>query len=511
MRKELSTKNIITSIVLNIFTILLGFIAQSIFIKTLGIEYSGINGLFMNLVSVLALVELGIGPAIIYSLYKPIAYNEIEKIKSLLNLYKKSYNIISIIILILGIMILPFLKTIVNFQTKESIYIIFILFIFDAMISYLFTYKRSLIQANQKNYIINIIHSIYVVILNLLQIVILINTNNYILYLMLKIICKFIENIILSTIADKLYPFIKQKNIHKLEQEEFNSIKTRVKGIIFHKLGSVIVLGTDSLIISLTRNLGIAYVGIYSNYNLIISSVSNLLGQVFVSLTASIGNLLVKESIEYSYDLFKKIMFFNFWIYGLAGTLIFNLIKPFIILWIGNEYLLSNSIVVVLIINFFLLGMRASIGAYKDASGIYWEDRFVPIIELIVNVIISIVLVNKIGLIGIFIAKFLSSIIVNFISLPYFVYKGIFKRNIYEYNMILVKYTIVFIISIIFSNYLCKLYILNNLYITILLNFIITCLIVNLIYWIIYRKSEEYNYFKSLVLKILKKLKLVKN
>ena len=184
MRSESSIKNAITAIGSNIISILIGIISQAVFIKVLGTEYLGVNGLFTNIISMLGIVELGIGSAIIYHLYEPVAKNDKEKIKSLMRFYKISYRIIALIVFCIGICIIPFLKSIVGETTIETnINFIYFLFVIDIVASYLLTYKRSILYANQQSYIINIVHILYLILLNVIQIIVLLLTNNYIIYL----------------------------------------------------------------------------------------------------------------------------------------------------------------------------------------------------------------------------------------------------------------------------------------------------------------------------------------
>ena len=250
MRSINSIKSMITAIIANGLNIALGFLVRAIFVRTLGAEYLGLNGLFSNIISMLAIIELGIGSAIIYHLYKPVAENDIDKIKKLMTFYKKCFNIIALVVFLIGIAIMPFLNLIVGENNIEgSIHFYFLLFLIDAVCSYLLVYKRSIIQANQKNYIINIIELFYVLILNILRIVIL-HTNNYTVYLSVSILLRLVENIIISIIANKLYPYIKEKTKEKLDEETLFDIKKKVKALVFHKVGNFVVTGTDNIIIS---------------------------------------------------------------------------------------------------------------------------------------------------------------------------------------------------------------------------------------------------------------------
>ena len=295
MRTINSLKNSIISIIMYIVTILIGLISQKIFINILGNEYLGINSLFANIISMLSIAELGFGAAIIYNLYRPIAEDNREEIKSLIKFYKISYRIIALIVAFIGISIIPFISNIVGkINITDSIYLIYILFLTDTVVSYLLTYKRSILYADQKTYIINIVHIVYLVLMNLFQIIVLYTTKNFILYLLIKIIFRILENIIITLIANKKYSYLREKDIKDISEKTRKNIITKVKGLLFHKIGGFVVLGTDNIIIS--KFLGVVTVGLYSNYYMIISAVNNLFTQVFNSITATVGNLLIEKN-----------------------------------------------------------------------------------------------------------------------------------------------------------------------------------------------------------------------
>ena len=318
MRTTYALKNMLSSLGSHFVSMLLGFISQAIFVRTLGTEYLGLNGLFSNIVSMLAVVELGIGSAIVYNLYKPIAEDDRQQIKILMKFYKICYRVIAVIVFIIGIIIIPFLPKIVGeVNIDENIVIIYLLFLLDTILSYLFTYKRTIIIANQRNYYINIIHTATYTFFTIIQIVVTIYLKNFYAYLIIKVISRFIENIIISHFANKLYPFIKEKEDKKMPKEVLDDIIKKVKALFVHKISSFLVSGTDNIIIS--TFLGVTTVGYYSNYSMVINALTILISQIFAGLTASIGNLLVKENNNKIYEVFKKIYFINF-VVGVIGT-----------------------------------------------------------------------------------------------------------------------------------------------------------------------------------------------
>lgn len=500
MRTENSIKNSISSIVLNIISMLIGFIAQALFIRILGAEFLGLNGLFSNILTMLSIFELGIGNAIIFNLYKPIANNNIEEIKSLMNFYKKAYRIIALIIGCLGLSLLPFLTYIVGKTTVEiNLQYIYILFLISTVSSYLMVYKRNLLYANQKNYIINYIHIIYLIILNISQIVILMLTKNYYIYLIIKICCQLLENIVLTCICNKMYKFLNEKNIKKLAPKIEKDIFNKVKAIFFHKIGTIIINGTDNIIISYF--LGVITVGIYSNYYMVINAVSILFGQTITSITASVGNMLATESTTKKMNIFKKIRFFNFWLSCFSATSILVIIQPFIKMWVGKEYLLNFSVVIALVFNYFQKSMRNVYITFKDSGGIWEEDKFIPLIESIVNIVCSIVLLKIFGLIGVFLGTIISGLILWCYSYPKFVYKNMLGGNYKQYIKETIGYILIFCLISILTNHIANIVSINNIYLQIFINCIICLIVSNVILWMIFKNTDNYIYLQNIVKK----------
>ena len=503
MRTNNSIRNSIVALVSNFLSILIALIAQSIFIKILGIEYLGLNGLFTNILTMLSIFELGIGSAIIYNLYEPIATNNIEKIKSIMKFYKKTYNLIAIIILLVGILMIPFLKTIVGEVSVDiNIYVIYVLFLISTLTSYIIAYKRNLIYANQKNYIVDLIHMCYLIILNILQLIILYFTKQYYIYLLIKIICQLFENIIITLIANKMYPYLLDEDIKILDKKIEKDIFSKVKALVFHKVGAIIINGTDNIIISMY--LGVAQVGIYTNYYTIINAVKTVFSQVISSTTASIGNLLVTENEEKIYDVFKKMRFLNFWIACFSGISILIIIQPFISIWVGEEYKVSMFVVIILVLNFYQKMMRISYASFKESAGIYIEDKFIPLIESCLNIISSIILLKIFGLAGVFMGTIISGLTIWCYSYPKFVYKKLFNRTYYNYAKETLGYLILFIIITFITFSISKMIIIKNYYLQILINAITALIIPNLIIVIIFRKTDNFKYFTNLLNELLK-------
>ena len=506
MRTTNSIKNGIIAMIMYVVTILIGFVTQKIFINILGNEYLGINSLFTNVISMLSIAELGFGTAIIYNLYKHIAENNREEIKSLIKFYKISYEIIALAVTIIGICIIPFINNIVGeVNIQESLYLIYLLFLIDTVASYLLTYKRSILYANQKTYVINIVHIGYLIFMNLLQMIVLYLTQNFILYLIIKIIFRILENVIITMIANIQYPYLKDKKVENISKETKRDIITKVKGLLFHKIGTFIVLGTDNIIIS--KFLGVIAVGLYSNYYMIIAAVNNLFSQVFTSITATVGNLLIENNPEKSYKIYKNMMLLNSWIFTFAGACLLCLMEPFVKLWIGDYYVLSHIVLIVLVVNFYMQGMRKTYGVFKEAAGIFYEDRFVPIIESLINILASVIFVRLFGLAGVFLGTITSTFILYGYSFPKFVYKRIFKKEYKQYVKDNIKHIIPATISIVITVLIVNKVIISNILLQLIVNGIICVIVPNLIMLLIFYRTDEFKYYKKLVINLIKKRK----
>lgn len=503
MRIENSIRNITTSLVGQFINIALNFITRSIFIKILGTEYLGINGLLTNIISILTLAEMGIGSAIVYSLYKPIAEKDNYKIKGLMNFYNSAYKLIAIVILLLGIGIIPGIPYIVKSNIEHAkIIIIYGLFLINAVSSYVYAYKKSIIIADQKDYILSIYRNIFKIILNIGQVTILIISKDYIMFLLMQISITLVENIVVAKKSNRMYPLLLEKDNIKLEVGERKEIIKNVKALLYHKIGGVIVNSTDNILIS--TFVGVRYVGIYSNYSLITGALNLIIGPAFSALTASIGNLNALETKEKSYKTYKLLLFINFWIAGFCSICLLILFNPFISVWIGEEYLFNNYIVLAIVINFYMLTIRRATLVYKDSFGLFWNDRYKPLIESVINVTISVTLAPKFGILGVFIGTFISTLLAPFWIEPYVLYKYGFELSIKDFFKLFIKYTAVILIAAIVTIFSCS-FIRGFSWMKLILKIMLCLIIPNIIFTMFFYRQSEFNDIIVIIRKIFSK------
>lgn len=491
-----------------ILAMAIAFPARIIFINYLNTEYLGLNSLFSNIITLLSLADLGIGTAIVFSLYKPISDNNIREIQELLNFYKKMYTFIGLTVFILGICILPFLKFIAKDNGVGDVKFLFLLFVLNASISYFFSYKRSIIIAYQKNYVVNLIHYCIVILMNIVQMLVLFLFENYTLFLLVSIFFTVVENIVISIISNKMYPVLFKRNDFKISETKLKELIQNIKAIVLHKIGSAVILGTDNIIISM--NLGVYWVGLYSNYYLLINSITSIINQMFNSITASVGNLLLDKNQSKKEEIFNKINFFNYWIISVFSICIFVSIESFVKIWVGHKFLLPYNTVLILIFLFYVMNMRNAVLVYKSAAGLFKQDKYKPIVEGILNIIFSLVLVRIFGISGVIFGTLLSVICTSLWIEPFIVYKYIFKKSLYIYCNTYIKYFLVFLINLFFTTKITMM-IANHFYYSEFFNFIILSLssfaISNLTLILIFRNKKEYQFLKEIAKRLILKLR----
>lgn len=502
MRLENSIKNMKYNIISQVIGLLVQFISRTIFIKILNSEYLGINGLFGNILALLSLADMGLGTVLIYSMYEPLAKNQQTKLKMLMNEYKKIYNVIALIILVLGMCIMPFLHILIkDMPNIPNIRFIFILYLLNTVVSYLCIYKISIINVDQKNYIVSITQQIFNIVAHLMMIFVLVVTHNFIAYLITQITFSIISNLYISKKAEKMYPFIKDTKGYKLDKKEKRKIKEDTFAMMFHRIGEVVVRGTDSLIMS--SMVGLKEVGIYSNYLLIINSIKNFTSLYFSSMSASLGNMNVETPKEHAYSIFKKVFYGNFWIYTFSSICLFFLLNPFIEIWIGKEFIFDKYIVLVIVLAYYVNGMRLTVLSFRDTMGLFVQDRIKPIIEAILNLVMSIILTIKFGIVGVILGTILSMLFTCIWIEPYILFKYGFKLKVSLYFKTFIRYILIGIVTFLIT-YFVNEFIIGNSLISFIIRLVVTVIISNIIIILATFRTEEFKYFLNVIKKTIK-------
>ncbi|MBQ8526779.1 MAG: oligosaccharide flippase family protein [Clostridia bacterium] len=475
-------------------TLLIGFVTRTIFIYLLGKDYLGINGLFTNILSLLSFAEMGIGTAIIYALYKPLAEDNKREVAALMNFYKKAYSFIGIFITVAGLCLAPFLGVLIKDKPDiQYLELFYILILADTVVSYFFTYKRSIIIASQNSYLNSLNNTVFTLLQNVLQIVILIITHSYILFLTVRIFTTLMSNIAISKKADVLFPYLKEYKEEHIEKKTLKSIVKNVVAMMCSKFGAVMVAGTDNLLIS--AFVGVQQVALYSNYVMINTMIYGVINQVYSAVTASVGNLNATEDTKHSYNAFQKLFFVNFVIICTCTSCLFVVFNPFIKVWIGEEYLFSMPVVGIIVLNFYITGMRNTSITYINTYGLFWQIKYKSLIEAVINIVASMVLLIRfeMGIYGVLLGTTISTLFTNVWWEPYVVYKTKFKRSVMGYLLTLLGYTAVTCIVCAVSQYISLLLPEKGLLGVILR--IAICLVADFgIITVIFGRTENYRY-----------------
>ena len=495
-RIQKAGKNIIFGYISNLVILLVNFIQRTTFIYVLGKTFSGVNETYTNVLSVLSLAELGIGTALNYSLYKPVAEHDIEKIKSYMRFYKKAYLTIAGVIAAVGIAISPFLKFILKNPgslTVKELTLYYYLFLFNTVISYFVAYKYSLSNAEQKNYIQTNITTLTKIAAATVQITVLLLFRNFLFYLLAQSAVEFLQKIFVTLYMNRLYPYLRDKDVKKLTPQETQVVATKTKALICHKVGDVARLQTDILVISSFVNVDTS--AIVGNYVYIITYVGNFVNIIFDSVISGFGNVVATESKERQYLLFRVYRFFACWLFGFGAVGFFHLLTPFIGgVWLRDEsWTLPWITVTLLVMDFYLKGGRTVLLNFKIASGLFEQDRFLPLVQGAVNLVVSIALVQKIGVTGVYVGTLVSGILANLIR-PGIIYRVCFEKKAGAYFRDSLKYIGV-ILAVGAAVTPIRHVVMEEVTIfTFALMVILITLLYNLVFLAVFHRTEEFSY-----------------
>ena len=440
-RTKNTSRNIFFAILTQVVKILLTFVTRTFFIRYIGIEFLGLSSLFANILTLLSLAELGIGQAVLYCMYKPVADGDTEKIKSLLTLYRRLYFAVGTVIFVAGLVMMPFLDSLIMGEPPVGINIrvVFVIFLTQNAVGYFFAFRRVLLFAHQRGDIMSKVQGIVAILLNIIQIIIVLTTHNYYLFVILLPVTAGIDSVIVLIISYKMFPKIRGKS-QKLANEEKKLIAKNTGALFFHAIGGIVIFGTSSIIVSFF--LGLEILGVYSNYILLTTTIMTMLGLVCNALRGSVGNLIASTDKDYVLRIYNKLTFFLFVLVGFCSICLLILFQPFIRVWLGENYLLSFWIVVLMCINFYLTGCRQLNFVFMQCAGIFRQDLFKPIIEVVVMIPLSIILTINIGLAGVVIGVIVSTILAPMWIEPWMLFRHLFKRSSILYFRNYIIYTI---------------------------------------------------------------------
>lgn len=502
MRTINSAKNLASSLGITLIMTFLGFLTRKVFVDSVGVEYLGLNGLLQNILGIMTLLEGGFATSVVYNLYKPLAEDDRPKIIALLQLYRKVYRYIAIGIIVFACCLYPFIDIFIkDGENLEYVSVVYFIFLFNSVVGYFTAYKWSIINASQQNYKLTTINLAYQVGLNLSKLAILYFTRNYILYLVVEALFGVIYNVGIIKKANKLFPYIKTKEQYLLDSCIKRNIITNMKALFVNKLGGFFMHSTDNIIIS--AFVGVASIGLYSNYTLITGTVGGMVNQVLNSFSESVGNLIASESSNKIYEVFKTTFFVNFLVASIPVILLCNTIEPFFSWWLGDEYLLGYTTLCVILMNFYIDTMRSTALTFKTKAGIFVKDQYTPLLQGVINLTLSYIFVQYWGLTGVLFATTISILSIGFWQFPRLCYKYVFHQSLWQYFQYYTFYTLIAIITLASSSYVCKFIVIDNVFFKVLTNASVALVFILILYPLSFHRTQQYQnlsiYIKSIL------------
>lgn len=502
-RTKNATRNIIFGVILKSYQIIVPFFMRTAMIYLMGVQYLGLNSLFTSILQVLNLAELGVGSAMIYSMYKPIAEDDNATICALMKLYKTYYRIIGLVIAVIGCALTPFIPKLISGDVPDNlnIYLLYLLNLGATVLSYwLYAYKNCILQAHQRVDIVSKVSLVTSTIQYALQLLVLWLFKDYYLYVIVLLATQALTNIATAMCADRIYPQFKPKG--QIATEEKKAINNRIKDLFTSKIGGIIYDSADTIVIS--SFLGLTALAIYQNYFYILNAITGLITVVFSACTAGIGNSIVVETKGKNYKDLNKFTFIICWGAGFCAVCLLCLYQPFMELWVGKDLMLSSSAVICFVVYFFVRQLNSLFNTYKDASGMWHEDRFRPLVAALTNLALNLILVQFIGLYGILISTVLAIVCVGMPWLLHNLFTVIFeKKYLVGYLKNLLYYCFIILISCTITYFICT-KVNAGLITTLVIRGAICVVLPNLIYLFAYYKRIEFTDSLLLVNKMTK-------
>lgn len=431
-RTEKSLLNMATGLISKGMTYIIRFVLRTVFIYTLTSEYLGVSSVFSSILTLLSLTDLGFSIALPFSLYKPLAENDTKRVNMIMRYYSKIYLCVGGAVLVIGLGLTPFLPLLIAETTIDNITLIYVLYVLQTAASYLFIYRKTLITADQKSYVVTTIDCICQIITCTAQIIVLVVFKSFIGYLIISIAGTILTNLVISQKCLKYYPYLKEPCHEKLSKNEKRLMTKRIGSLAVYKIAIAVETSISSVII--TKFMGLSVAGIWSNYVLVITSVSGILQIVLNSLTASIGNLISEANNEKIYKIYRTLNYISYWAYGVVSICIYVLIQSFVgDIWIDNTYLISDFDAALMVLSAYICGTQNMNGNFRDAYGLFWEGRYRPIIMIALQIGLSTLFASWLGIAGVYIGIILSRLLSVGIIDPIIVHKYGLHKNCFGY------------------------------------------------------------------------------
>lgn len=514
-RTHNSINNVLTGLICQFIQIGVKFVNRTVFIMVLGKAFLGVSGLFADVLTMLSLTELGLDTAINFKLYKPLANKDTKRVQVIMKFYKTAYRCVGVAILLLGLCLIPFLPRLIkDYDTLAPLGInatlVFLIYLSNSVVSYFFFASRSaILKADQKENIISITTMISNVLLNIAQVFILLWTGDFMLFIALQIGFSIINNLINAVIAKRKYKEVFEKTDESLSKEEIKDIFKDLGALFASKANAVVLKATDNMVLS--KFIGLVIVGTYSNYLLFYTSIRGLLAKLYNATKASIGNYFAKESVEKKYALFETVNFLTILLYGTAAIGIAVVSDEVIYNWLGTDYIIKQPFAILIGMEILLFGIKQNLMQVRNVAGLFRQLWFRPVMGIVVNLGVSIILVQFIGIYGVIIGTITADLTTNFLVDPSIIHKYGFDnyKSVSAYYIRNIRYFVELFLVGALDMYLSKHLFVGHGWWSVIVHAIICGISMPLYLFIVYRKSHEVEYLwnkaQKIILKVLRK------
>lgn len=490
-RTKNATKNIAAGLFLKAYQMIMPFLTRTAMIYFMGVQYLGLSSLFASVLQVLNLAELGVGSAMVFSMYKPIAEDDQSTICALMRLYRKYYRMIGLVIAVVGLLLTPVIPQLIaeEIPADLNIYVLYLLNLAATVLSYwLFAYKNCLLQAHQRTDVVSIVTVIVNTVQYALQLTVLLFVRNYYLYVVVTLACVALTNVVTAVVATKMYPDYKPAGtLSKVEERKINQ---KIRDLFTGKLGYVIYKAADSIVIS--AFLGLSILAVYQNYFFIMTSITGVVEIIFASIMAGLGNSFVTETREKNYRDMEKFTYIFLWLAGVCACCFLGMYQPFMEIWVGSELMLDFAAVVCFASYFYSYALNRLLNAYKDAAGLWHQDRFRPLITALVNLSLNLLWIKRWGIYGVLLSTVVSQLFVGIPWVLHNLFTLLFdRRQLAGYIRQIGTYALLTVAAGTVVCLICV-QIHTGLWLTLILCALVSVLVPNLLYLAVLRKHPQF-------------------
>ena len=502
-RTEYSMRNSMVAFVCKILVLIFAYASRIVFIRVLDVASTGAYGLFNNILIIFSLNSLGIDTALAFMLYIPLAEKDKLKQQVLIRAFRHVHLMIGAIVTVASA-VLYFMLPVFSAESAEipNIGLIFWLFAGNVILGYVQSHKQIILLADQQNYINDLFESGQMILQYIIQIVILLTTQSFVLYSLVFFIMIIPKNLLSAAYTTRRYPHLKERVKASLDPREKVIMRKNIWAILIRRSGIQLLQFTDTLILSGT--FGLLTMARYANYSLILTSVRQLVEKLVTGIMGSVGNLGVTTEKDKVEDVFNASLMLTCIFYGIVSIALFVVLGPFIEMSFGNVYVFSVEITLVLCINLYIKGIRVVTNVFRNSLGLFRQARYMGFLEAAVNVGFSLGAIALFGEVGIFIGTTLCMLSVPVWLEPLALYRDYFKKSLWYYFLRLGAYSLVIAVCWAASSFACG-FIGGPLLLQFVLKGVVSEVISIALIILFFHPTKEFKLIKSSGLSILKK------